>query len=212
MGGNFDGHWLFKYFDGWSQSFAKHCIALKIWQVKFLRSGWKASKTSLFPPIKISRYTVYSLTTFITDAGLTIGAVVGGILLVIIIVLLLIIIILLYRNKRSKGRLDINDTSVAYKASDLDLSANVVIKPNPSFHKVKWESNVYSPGTELEPAYDEIGGGSLIMRNPKFSTEDKNNEYDYVISAEDLLATVKWHNLLLSTYSCSCVSIPVALC
>ena len=50
---------------------------------------------------------------------------------------------------------------------------------------------MYSPGTELEPAYDEIGGGSLIMRNPTFSTEDKNNDYDYVISAEDLLATVK---------------------
>lgn len=49
---------------------------------------------------------------------------------------------------------------------------------------------MYSAGAEVEPAYDEIGEGSLIMRNPTFSTEDKNNDYDYVISAKDLLATV----------------------
>ena len=47
-----------KYFDGWSVSFTKCCIALKIWRVKFWQSGWKASKTSKFPPIKISHYTV----------------------------------------------------------------------------------------------------------------------------------------------------------
>ena len=123
---------------------------------------------------------------------MTIGAVVGGVLLVIIIVLLLIIIVLLYQNKKSKGRLDITNTSVAYKAANLDLSAsdNGVIKPNPTYHPVKWESNVYSQGIGLEPAYDEIGEGSLIMRNPTFSTEDKSNDYDYVISANDLLATV----------------------
>ena len=123
---------------------------------------------------------------------MTIGAVVGGVLLVIIIVLLLIIIILLYRNKRSKGRLDITNTSVAYKAANLDFGAsdNVVIKTNPSYHPVKRESNVYSQGMELEPTYDEIGEGSLIMRNPTFSTEDKSNDHDYVISVNDLLATV----------------------
>ena len=49
-----------KYFDGWSLSFTKHCIDLKIWRVKFWQSGWKASKTSIFPPVKISRYTVAS--------------------------------------------------------------------------------------------------------------------------------------------------------
>ena len=77
---------------------------------------------------------------FVTDSGVTIGAVVGGILLLIIIVLLLlIIIILLYENKSSKGRLDITNTSVAYKAVNLDLGAsdNVVIKPNPTYHPVK---------------------------------------------------------------------------
>ena len=133
---------------------------------------------------------LYHTRSFITGAGLTTGAVVGGILLIIIIILILIIIILLYHNKRSKGRLDINDTSVVYKASDLDLSANVVIKPNPSYHAVERERNVYSPGAELEPTYDEIGEGSLVVRNLTFSTEDKNYDHDYVISAEDLLATI----------------------
>ena len=130
---------------------------------------------------------------FVTDSGVTIGAVVGGILLLIIIaLLLLIIIILLYENKSSKGRLDITSTSVAYKAANLDLGAsdNVVIKPNPTYHPIKQESSVYSQGMELEPADDEIGEGSLIMRNPTFFTEDKSNEYDYVISVNDLLATV----------------------
>ena len=50
----FDG----KHFDGWSVSFTKHCIPLKNWRVKFWRSGWKASKTSKFPPVKISCYMV----------------------------------------------------------------------------------------------------------------------------------------------------------
>ena len=44
----FDG----KYFDRWSVSFTKHCIALKFWQVKFWWSGWKVSKTSKFPAIR----------------------------------------------------------------------------------------------------------------------------------------------------------------
>ena len=114
--------------------------------------------------------------------------------MVIIIALLLIIITLLYRNKRSKGRLDINSTSVAYKAAaaDLDLGSNVIINPNPSYNPVKRESNIYSPsGMEQEqPVYDEIGGNSMIIKNPTFSTNDNNSEYDYVISAEELLATV----------------------
>ena len=77
---------------------------------------------------------------------------------------------------------------MAYKAANLDLGAsdNVIIKPNPSYHPVKRESNVYSQGMELEPTYDEIGEGSLIVRNATFSTE----ENDYVINAKDLLATV----------------------
>ena len=71
IAGNFDGgkFWRMltfqifdgKYFDGWSVSFTKHCIAFKIWWVKFWRSGWKASKPSKFPPVKISRYTVITL-------------------------------------------------------------------------------------------------------------------------------------------------------
>ena len=127
------------------------------------------------------------------SSGLIIGAIIGGILLVIIIALLLIIITLLYRNKRSKGRLDINSTSVAYKAAaaDLDLGSNVIINPNPSYNPVKRESNIYSPsGMERELVYDEIGGNSMIIKNPTFSTNDNNSEYDYVISAEELLATV----------------------
>ena len=56
IAGNFDGCWLQRfdgnYFDGWSLSFTKHCIALKSWRVKFWRSGWKVSKTSKFPEIR----------------------------------------------------------------------------------------------------------------------------------------------------------------
>ena len=116
--------------------------------------------------------------------------------MVIIITLLLIIISLLYRNKRSKGRLDINNTSVAYKANaDSDLSSNVIVHPNPSYNPVKRESNIYTPsGMEHEPTYDEIGENSMIIKNPTFSTNDNNSEYDYVVSAEELLATVKLNN------------------
>ena len=43
-----------------------------------------------------------------TGAGLVVGTIIGGILLTTIIALLIIIIIiLLYRNKRSRGQLDI---------------------------------------------------------------------------------------------------------
>lgn len=109
--------------------------------------------------------------------------------MVIIIVLLLIIISLLYRSKRSKGRLDINNTTVTYKPN-VDTS-NVIINPNPSYNPVKRESNIYtSSGMEHEPTYDEIGENSMIVKNPTFSTNDNNSEYDYVISAEELLATV----------------------
>ena len=109
--------------------------------------------------------------------------------MVIIIALLLIIISLLYRNKRSKGQLDINNTPVAYKANA--DSSNVIINPNPSYNPVKRESNVYtSAGMEHEPMYDEIGENSMIIKNPTFSTNNNDNDYDYVVSAEELLATV----------------------
>ena len=68
-----------------------------------------------------------------TGAGLVIGTIIGGISLTTIIALLIIIIIiLLYRNKRSKGQLDITITPVTYKATGLDHSANVLINPNPT--------------------------------------------------------------------------------
>ena len=121
---------------------------------------------------------------------MVIGTIIGGILLIIIALLIVIITILLYRNKRSKGQLDITNTSVAYKAAGTDLGANVVINPNPSYHPVKRESNVYSPGMELESAYDEIGEGSMIVKNPMFSSQVKIDDNDYVISAKELLATV----------------------
>ena len=50
----FDG----KYFDGWSLSFTKHCIALKFDRLNFDGLARKPSKTSKFSPVKISRYTV----------------------------------------------------------------------------------------------------------------------------------------------------------
>ena len=40
-------------------------------------------------------------------------------------------------------------------ATRLGACDNVVIKPNPSYQPVKRESNVYSPGMELEPTYDD---------------------------------------------------------
>ena len=122
---------------------------------------------------------------------MVVGTIIGGISLTTIIALLIIIIIiLLYRNKRSKGQLDITNTPVTYRATGLDHSDKVIITPNPSYRPVKRESNVYSPGIEHEPAYDEIGEGSMIVKNPMFSSKAKSDEYDYVISATELLATV----------------------
>ena len=77
---------------------------------------------------------------------------IGEILLTTIFALLIIIIIiLLYCNKRSMEQLDITNTPVTYKTTGLDCSANVIITPNPSYHPVKRESNVYSLGIEHEP-------------------------------------------------------------
>ena len=57
----FDG----KYFDGWSLSFTKHCIALKFDRLNFDGLAGKRQKHQnfpllKFPPVKISRYTVHN--------------------------------------------------------------------------------------------------------------------------------------------------------
>ena len=113
----------------------------------------------------------------------------------IIILLLIIIIILLYRNKKSRGRLDIANTAVSYKkAADLDQSANVIIHPNPSYNLVKRESNAYSTDPAIT-SYDKETAGTyeeitlMTIKNPNFN-DTVSNDYDYVVRAEDLIATV----------------------
>ena len=73
---------------------------------------------------------------------------------------------------------------MGYKAND--LAPNVIINPNPSYHPVKRESNVYEDGPQLEPTYDEIGKGTLVINNPAFCSTDKS-ENEYVVSAEELI-------------------------
>ena len=132
----------------------------------------------------------------ITGSSLIIGGAIGGILLVtIILLLLIIIIILLYRNKKSRGQLDIGNAAVAYKkAADLDQGANIIINPNPSYTLVKRESNAYSTDPiascdhEMAGAYEVIT--SMTIKNPNFD-DTESNDYDYIVGTEDLLATVK---------------------
>ena len=116
----------------------------------------------------------------LTGTALVGGAVGGGLFLLFLIALLLfVIIVLLCRNTRTKGKLDITENTVAYKAGNQDQGANVIINPNPSYKPFKRESNVYSSSPEAE--YDEIG--SFGVCNPAYDQDTSDS--GYVVKAID---------------------------